>query len=208
MMGRYASDTGGSDFKQPPAGNHVGRCIKLTDLGTHHGEYEGKPTIRNQVLITWELPMETVEIDGQAKPLIVSRFYTNSLGEKANLRKDLESWRSRPFTPEELGKFDIMKILGAPCMLSVVHNEKGKAKVVNVNAMPKGMECPPAFNPLSSFWLDEYDDNAFAALSDGIKDIIVKSDEYKESFAPPSAGAKQGSTVDDDIPFAPRGMWD
>jgi hypothetical protein len=204
-MGRHASDTGGGDFKQAPAGTHVARCIKLIDLGTQHGEYQGEPTVRNQVMAQWELPLETYAFDGEDRPFIVSKFYTNSLSEKANLRKDLEAWRSRPFTQEELVKFDLMKILGAPCMLTVVHNEKGKAKVVGVSALPKGLQCPPAVNPLSSFWLDEYDDNAFAALPEGIRDIIVKSDEYRESFAPPGSSAApaaaKGEPVDDDIPF-------
>ena len=41
-MARYASDTGGGDFQQSPAGSHIARCVKLTDLGTQTGEYEGK----------------------------------------------------------------------------------------------------------------------------------------------------------------------
>lgn len=194
-MSRYASDTGGSDFKQAPAGNHVARCIRLIDLGTQHGEYQGEPTVRNQVLVQWELPHETMEIDGQPKPLIVSKFYTNSLSEKANLRKDLESWRARPFTSEELMRFDLEKILGAPCMVSVIHNEKGKAKVTSVAALARGTACPPAVNELSAFWLDAWDDNKFAALPDGIKDIITRSDEYKASFAPPA------QQQDEEIPF-------
>lgn len=206
-MGRYASDTGGGDFKQAPAGSHIGRAIRIIDLGTQHGEYQGEPTVRNQVLVQWELPNETVEIDGQDKPLLVGKFYTNSLGEKANLRRDLESWRARPFTAEELDRFDLMKILSAPAMLSVVHNEKGKAKVVGVSALPKGMTCPPAFNQPSAFWIDEWDDNAFASLPEGIQKIIRESDEYKAAFTPPSeqrAASKPAGKQpidDDDIPF-------
>ncbi len=206
-MGRYASDTGGGDFKQAPAGSHIGRAIKITDLGTQHGEYQGDATVRNQVLISWELPNETIEIEGTAKPLIVSKFYTNSLSEKANLRRDLESWRARPFTPEELERFDLMKILGATAILSVVHNEKGKARVVGVSALPKGMTCPPAFNKPSAFWIDEWDDNAFAGLSEGIQKIIMQSDEYKAAFTPPSEQRAVGKTAgkqqidDEEIPF-------
>ena len=206
-MGRYSSDTGGGDFKQAPAGSHVGRAVRIIDLGTQHDEYQGEPTVRNQVLVQWELPNETVEIDGQDKPLLVGKFYTNSLGEKANLRRHLESWRAKPFTQEELERFDLMKILGAPAILSVVHNEKGKAKVVGVSAMPKGMTCPPAFNQPSAFWIDEWDDNAFTALSDGIKAIIMKSDEYKAAFTPPSEQRAVGKTAgkqqidDEEIPF-------
>ncbi len=204
-MGRYAKDSGGSDFKQAAPGNHVARCYSIVDLGTQHGEYQREPTIRNQVIIRWELPFETEEFDGAQKPLIVSKFYTNSLSEKANLRKDLESWRAKAFTAEELLKFDLMQILGKPCTVSVVHNEKGKAKVVSVAAVPKGTTCPPQFNPSSSFWIDEWDDSAFHALPEGFQKIIAESDEYKAAFTPPAIGksapAKAAGVDDEDIPF-------
>ena len=205
-MGRYAQDTGGGDFKQAPEGNHVARCVSIVDIGTHHGEYQGTPTVRNQIIVRWELPFETEVFEGAEKPLIVSKFYTNSLSEKANLRRDLESWRSREFTPEELRKFDLMSILGKPCTVSIVHNEKGKAKVVSVAAVPKGTTCPNAFNPVSSFWIDEWNDNAFAALPEGFQKLIADSDEYKAAFTPPGQRAGKdaaGKTNDDDdsIPF-------
>jgi hypothetical protein len=126
-------DTGGGDFAQCPEGSHIARCIKLIDIGTQKGEYEGKATVRRQLIITWELPNELIpngELAG--KPFGVSRFYTASLGEKAALRKDLENWRGRKFTEKELLGFDLKAVLGAPCMLSVVHTEKGKAKVAGV----------------------------------------------------------------------------
>lgn len=189
-MARYASDTGGGDFQQAPAGSHIARCVKLTDLGTQTGEYEGKVNHRNQVLVTWELPSELME-DGQ--PFLVSKFYTNSLGEKATLRHHLVNWRGREFTTEELMKFDLQNILGAPCMLSVVHSEKGKAKVDAVMKMPKGMECPPQINASFAFWLDEFDPVIFDRVPKGIQAIIMKSPEYAEATgampkksAPPS----------------------
>ena len=40
----------------------------------------------------------------------ISATYTLSLGERSNLRKMLESWRSRAFTPEELQGFDLEKV--------------------------------------------------------------------------------------------------
>ncbi len=207
-MSRYAADTGGGDFKQAPAGSHIARCIKLIDIGTHHGEYQGAPTVRLQFVCQWELPNETIEIDGQTKPLIISKFYTNSLSEKANLRKDLESWRARPFTTEELIGFDLMKILGVPAMLSIVHSDKGKAKVVSVSSLPKGSVCPPQVNPSSAFWIDEWDETAYRELSDGFRKMIEESDEYKAMFTPPGQRAAQKEAtkhVDDfddgSIPF-------
>lgn len=211
-MGRYASNSGGGDFKQAPAGTHIARCFRMVDLGTQHSEYLGEPIVRNQFIVMFELPLETIEIDGVEKPLIVSKFYTNSMNEKATWRKDLESWRSKPFTDEEVQKFDNEAVLGKPLMVSVVLNDKGKARVVGVSAVPKGMTCPPQVNPSQKFWIDEWDDNKFAALPQGLKDIIVKSDEYKAAFTPPVNedaddpnekfdSAKHVDKMDDDIPF-------
>lgn len=204
-MGRHARDTGGGDFAQAPAGTHVARCIKLIDIGTHHGEYQGKPTVRNQVIAQWELPNETIEVDGQAKPFIVSKFYTNSLSEKANLRKDLEAWRGKPFTPEELMGFDLMNILGKPCLVTIVHNEDGKAKVTGVSGLVKGTTCPPAVNATGAFWIDEWDNEKFDALPEGFRKLIMESDEYKASLSPNLNGrpatTKNVDPLDDDIPF-------
>lgn len=210
-MGRFASDTGGGDFKPAPEGTHVARCVGLIDIGTHHGEYQGTPTVRNQVIVRWELPNEIAEYEGQKRPLLVSKFYTNSLGEKANLRKDLVSWRGKEFTPEELMKFDLQNILDKPCLLTVVHNDKGKAKVTAVSGMAKGMACPPAANEAFAFWMDEWDgsedDETFADLPDGFQKLIKESDEYHAMFEdsppPPTGGTSKGKTndFDDDIPF-------
>jgi hypothetical protein len=63
------------------------------------------------------------QIRGAGKPFTVSKFYTASLGEKANLRADLKNWRGRDFTDEELAGFEAKNILGKPCMLSVVETE-------------------------------------------------------------------------------------
>lgn len=205
-MGRFASDTGGGDFQPAPEGTHVARCIELIDIGTHHGEYQGAPTVRNQVIVRWELPNETIEIDGKPQPMIVSKFYTNSLGEKANLRADLTAWRGRAFTQEELMKFDLMNILGKPCLLTIVHNEKKKAKVSAVSGLAKGMTCPPQVNAMRSFWIDEWNGDVngepFASLPKGFKELIQQSDEYKEMAEPaPQRQAMPQGVDTEDIPF-------
>ncbi len=205
-MGRYASNAGG-DYAQPPADNHIARCYRIIDLGTQEGEYQGKKVVRNQVMISWELPDCLIE-DGESagKPFTVSKFFTNSLNDKATLRANLITWRGRDFTEEELKRFDLQSILGAPCLLSVVHNEKGKAKVASVSKLPKGFECPPAVNAKMAFWLDEFDGEVFESLPKGIQEMIQKSHEYQERLnADRPKGPAQIAEMDDDIPFALNG---
>ncbi|MDR2219762.1 MAG: hypothetical protein LBE24_04185 [Methylobacillus sp.] len=173
------SDAGGGNFEQAPIGSHVARCIRVIDIGTQKSEYQGQVNIRRQVIIVWELPDEKMtEGDHAGKPFIVSKFYTASLSEKANLRKDLANWRGRDFTNEELSGFDSKNILGKPCMVSIIHNEQSKARVAGVMAMPKGIAVPDQINPSVYFSLDEFDHSVFDGLSDGIKKLIEASPEY------------------------------
>lgn len=146
-----------------------------------------------------------IEIEGKEMPITTSRFYTNSLGEKANLRRDLEGWRGKAFTEDELQRFDLMNILGKPCMLTIVGGENGKTKVASVSGLPKRTECPPQVNPSFAFWLDEdFDVNKFDELSDGIKKIVEKSEEYQyiQNGGEIHTGEPEsGPVFDDEIPF-------
>lgn len=194
---------GSGEFKSVDAGTYAARCIKMIDLGTQHGEYEGVPNVRKQIMVTWELPTELIvggDYDGQ--PYAVSKFYTASLHEKAGLRKDLESWRGRTFSPDELKGFDMRNIVGKACMISVVKNDKGKTKVSGVMALPKGMQCPDQINPSVVFDISEWDETLWANLSDGIKKIISESDEYKAKDHNGDTGNDAPPPFnDDDIPF-------
>jgi len=199
-------DTGGGDFEQPPVGTHVARCIKVIDIGTQKGEYQGKATTRRQCIVGWELPTELMtEGDYAGKPFTVSRFYTASLGEKANLRKDLANWRGRDFTDAELGGFDSKNILDKTCLLGLTPNEKGKVRVTAVMALPKATQVPARTNAIVYFSLDEFDQEVFDSLSDGIKKMIVVSPEYQAAKNPtqPQVGGRKGHFDDmvDDIPF-------
>lgn len=205
-MGRYAKESAG-DFQHAPPGTHLARCIRIIDIGTQHGEYKGQATVRNQIVVQWELPNELMEPNdaGEALPFIVSRFYTNDLYEKANLYKDLVAWRGRAFSPEEKAAFDLMNILGKPCIVTVEHTDAGKAKVTGVAQMMKGMTCPPAVNETKAFWIDEWSDGAFKDLSEGFQKLIQASDEYKAAFttqpAAKSTTTKPPADFEDDIPF-------
>lgn len=199
------TDNGGKEFEAAPVGNHVARCIGMIDLGTQEQNYEGKTSYARKIVIRWELPNELMaEGDFAGKPFIVSRFYTASLSEKANLRKDLVSWRGREFTPEELMGFDSKNILDKPCMVNVTHNEKKKAKVAGVTPVPKGMTVPGRVNDLLYFSLEaeEFKPSVFESLNDYWKEQIKKSPEWAERNG--SAPQRSGGKFDDfesDIPF-------
>ena len=175
----------GASFKQIDPGTYGARCIRVIDLGTQmvkdfNNQDETKE--KHQVMLTWELPGELIpegELKGQ--PYSVSRFYTAMLGDKSNLRKDLEAWRGKNFTVEELKGFSLNAVLGKACMVSVVHSKTGKANVKAVLALPKGMQVPPAINPIYSYDMeaDGFGDK-FDALTKGVQKMIHGSKEYQE----------------------------
>ena len=200
-MGRFTSDNGGG-FTPAPEGTHVARCIRLIDLGTQHGEYLGQASVRNQVMVIWELPNTKMPSDGL--PFTISGFYTNSLNEKANLRKSLESWRGRKFTADELKKFDLESVLGKTCMLQVIHNENGRAKIQSIMALPAGTVVPKQVNPSQAFWIEGATQELFDNLSDGIKAIIEKSDEWQARKKKPATAPAAAVPASNEAEAAPE----
>jgi len=186
-----------------PAGNHVARCIGLIDLGTQEYTFAGKPKRSRKVLVKWELPNErkvfSEEKGEQAH--VLSKEYTMSLSEKANLTKDLQSWRGKPFTEQELDGFDLKTILGVACLLMVIHNEKGYAEIASVAALPKGMTVPAQENPSEYLSLDSFDKTIFDSLPDYQKDKIKASPEYKNLGSPETPSWSDMGEEVDDIPF-------
>ena len=115
-------ESGGGERVRPPDGLHKAICVCVVDLGTHTNQYIKDPKPQRKVLIQWELPEELYEFkeENGEEPFIVSKEYTASLADKANLRKDLESWRSKSFTKEELEGFDLKNLIGVACQVTLI----------------------------------------------------------------------------------------
>ena len=151
-MALMAKNTGNSlDFTPVPQGTHLAICNMVVDLGLQESTFDGKTSLKHQAYVRWELPkkrMEWTDADGknQEGPMVIGKTYTISLHEKANLRKDLESWRGKAFTPDELEGFDLFKLLGVGCQVSVMHKDKQGggfyANVATVAGWPDGLPSP------------------------------------------------------------------
>lgn len=126
-------------YEPIPLGVQQAVCSGVFDIGTHEGEYQGKPTLKHQIVVIWELDEKKTLGDFAGQPHQISKFYTLSLGEKANLRKDLESWRGQPFTTQELEGFDLENLIGANCLLNIVDKEKGGQKIAAIMPLAKNM---------------------------------------------------------------------
>ena len=178
-------------------GTHLGVCSMLIDLGLQYSEMYKKSS--RKVLIGWELPDETIEIDGEMKPRVLSKRYTANLSEKSNLRKDLASWRGRDFTPEELKAFDLKNIVGASCLITVIHSKNGEKTYANIQSivkLPKGMPKGTLSEPPVIFDLDNDPVEKVDDLPGWIAEIIKKSESYQERITPPVTAADNQPALD------------
>lgn len=187
----------------PSPGTHVARCVSVIDMGTHTGEYAGKAIRRHKVRLTWELPCETAvfRAENGEQPFVVSKLYTLSLHEKSALRHDLESWRSRQFTEEELAGFDIRKLLNTPCLLAIVHQEKDArtfANIVSVSQLAKGLECPQAYNPLVHYEIEQGRDGVYELFPEWLRNKIAECEEWEVTTADQD---ERPGEEKDEIPF-------
>ena len=207
------SSNGQSDFKLPPAGSFLARLYRIIDIGTQTTEWMGKKKMQRKIIAMFELhgedndgqPLQTAE----GKPLIVSKRYTLSLDEKATLRKDLEAWRGKAFTQEELDGFNLEVLLGKFCMVNVTHSTydgKEYANIAGISQVPAALKKlgePVGVNEVMIFTLDPFDQDKFSKLSEGMQGVIKKSAEYRNTFEPgaPPVSSPPSELIDDDIPF-------
>lgn len=202
------------DFKPVPEGNHTARCYHIVDLGTQESTYDGESRLAHKVMICWELNGEADDgsplASDDGKPFTVNKQYTMSLGKKATLRADLESWRGQAFTDDELKGFDISKLLGVYCMVTVKHDKKDDKTYVNVASVSrwpaalKNNKFEPYY-PGQIFDIDSRDMGVFDALPEWMQDKIKSSLEWtgksKAEAAPSRGHADADIPETDDIPF-------
>lgn len=209
------SNSDRKQFQIAPAGTHLARLYRIIDLGTQMREFEGKVTMNQKAKFFFELHGEDADgkplLTSDGKPLIQSKEYTVSLNEKANLRRDLEAWRGKAFSEEELKGFDLKNILGHFCMVNISHREKGDltyADLKGISAVPsiyKKQGLPEGINTTMLFSLKNFDQNMFDSLSENIKETIRKSPEYRsigeQSKTYQEASGGSVADMDNDIPF-------
>lgn len=210
----------GGDFKLVPPGLHLARCYRIVDLGTQQIEYMGETKFQRKISIGWELHGCDEEgndmVTPKGDPLAIFKNYTLSWNEKANLRVDLQNWRNKPFSEEEMRRFDISTVLGKWCMVTVIHRpgkkDKSFANVSTISPVPifiKNAGLPNPVNAIQLFRLAEPDMALFETFGKGLKEKIMSSPEWKATqtrIAPKKAdsGPSEGSGFDDmedDLPF-------
>ena len=201
-----------TEFELVPAGVYLARCYKMIDIGTQQvaSKKFGTKEIR-QVILSWELLQDD---DGgkvameDGRPFSISKTYTLSMNSKANLRKDLDSWRGVPFKDEEAEGFDITKLLDKFCKLQVVHNISDDKTYANLGTIMNTKKAVDGVNEIAGFSISDPDMAVFATLPEWLQTKIKESNEWTDDngddvYAAPG----QSAPVDDneikltDLPF-------
>jgi hypothetical protein len=171
----------GGDFEPIPTGLQKAICINVFDVGTQPGYQGGSP--KKKLVILWEMEALMSEGDQAGKHFLITKIYTQSIGDKSNLGVDLESWRGRAFTKEEREGFNLDNIIDKPCQINIAEDDKGKRKVQVI--LPKDKN--------GGYWKPET-----------LKSYVPKFVETLRSQSLPDAPIKTAKHVDDfndDIPW-------
>lgn len=181
----------GGDFEQLSPGTYRAVCKGVFDIGLQKNEYKGEVKYKEQIIIIFEVDerMSIEQYSGERFNMI--KWYNKSLHEKANLRRDLENWRGRTFTHDELKEFDVEKLVGVNCTLSIIKNDHGKSVIGSISKKMSGQE-------------DILIEKPYTDIPQWVMDIKAKSvmDNKVEKATESLDNAMNGKWEDDsDIPF-------
>ena len=213
-MALIAKSNGESNFVPVPQGMHLARCYRIVDLGTQKSEYQGQVKHLSKVMLQFEIHGNDDDnkpiVTQKGEPMSINKNFTLSLAEKATLRKDLQTWRGREFTEDELRGFELKNVLGAWAMISVIkalgNNGKEYTNIAAIMSVPSAIKkagIPEGHNDLTLFSIEEPDMALFDSFSNGLKEKIGKSPEWQSrgKSSAPKAPAGPFDDMSDDIPF-------
>ena len=112
-----------SDFEQPQTGMVPAVCINVVDgryaKTTYMGQDKG---YQRKIFILWEIAQRIKEGQFAGQHMVIAKEYTFAVGDKANLRIDLESWRGKKFEERK----------NADGTVSLLTEKKDNEKIVKV----------------------------------------------------------------------------
>ena len=198
--------------------SYAARCYMLVELGTHTAEYKnqkGGVDVRKvrKVRIGFEIPGKTADFGkGHQEPYVVSRDYTASFGgpsKPSNLLKDVQAWRGKPFSADELKSFDLNKLVGVPAFVSITHqlakNGNMYANIGSIIKLPSAIPAPPppVLKPLV-YSIEQGAGGCFNDLPEFVRERIMQSEEWQAAIkanVPTTEATRPADNQDDDVAF-------
>jgi hypothetical protein len=134
----------GATFAPHSEGQFATLCVDVVNLGINVEQF-GEQEPREVPKVALVFASGETQEDGSLT--LVTTEMTLSANEKANLRKFIESWRGKSYTPEQAeAGLPISKLYGQPALLSIEHvlTRKGRkfAKITSISPLPKAMPAP------------------------------------------------------------------
>ena len=198
----------------PEAGSTMGVLVSLVDLGMQETNWDGEKKISPKVRLTFELPDQVIEGEvvenGKTtkvtKPMMVSLELTRSLGERATLRKHLESWRGAAFTSKELASFSLKNLLGKAALLNLMHKTSQAGRqycaISAIGKLPKGMTAPKeTVNSQVFYEIENGQNEVFAALPEWLQDKVRASKEFQNASGKPTVSKTELDADGNQVPF-------
>ena len=215
-MALTLSETAKNTERQlPEAGATVGVLFSEVDLGTQKVTWDGEEKWTPKIRLAFELPEQTIEGEvtenGKTtkvtKPMVVSIELTRSLGERATLRKHLETWRGQAFTSKELASFSLKNLLGKACLLTLVHKTSQAGRnycaIQGIAKLPKSMKAPAKTENDHVFYeIEQGEGGQFSELPEWLQEKIRASKELSGASSAPQAKAAVSTDADgNQMPF-------
>jgi hypothetical protein len=215
-MSLTISETAKNTERQlPEAGATVGVLFSLVDLGTQEVTWDGETKWTPKLRLAFELPEQVIEGEvtenGKTtkvtKPMVVSIELTRSLGERATLRKHLETWRGQAFTSKELASFSLKNLLGKACLLTLVHKTSQAGRnycaIQGIAKLPKSMKAPATTQNSHVFYeIEQGEGGQFGELPEWLQEKIRASKELSGASSAPQAKTAVSTDADGNaMPF-------
>lgn len=183
-----------------PAGQYLAVCVGVYDLGEQYSEkYKNYSP---KLMISFDIPSVTIEVDGKQEPRQLSREFTISGKNNSKLRAFISSWNGVQYSDEAFGEFDPLTQIGKPAMINVLLNETGEyANIDTIMPLFPGLPAPTTTTPMKVWDMDRWDDKAFTELPGWVQEKIKKSTQYQKEHAPATEYAVMEPLPQQEVPF-------
>ena len=103
----------------PPmeGGVYMAVCVTVAELGDQYSE-KFKNTQR-KVVFSFDIPSETVEVDGETRLRQLSKRCTFSVSKRGTLNKMLNAWLNANMSEQDLAELDLFDFAGKACQIRV-----------------------------------------------------------------------------------------
>jgi hypothetical protein len=193
MADEVMATDSGTKFTPHPEGAFPALCVDVINLGQRVETFQGKIKVAAKLALVFR----TGQRRDDGEYFEIAAEFTNSMNEKAALRKFMEAWRGKAYTDEQVREgVPVHKMEAQRALVNVMHqtSKSGRqyAKIGSVMRLPAGMELPETGDyKRADYWQERKD--AYAEELRRHLATTAPHDDY-------TGGAANGED-DDDLPF-------